>query len=631
MYERQLSCALAAARKVAALLRSAFHAGYLEELDKKFEPEIRLRLMDAFPEYGYKGEETRPNVQPRDAHDHLWLVDPHDGTHAAAKGYRGAAISIALLRKGLPVLGVVFAYSAPDDEGDLFWWAEGLGPLRRNDMEIKREWSASPSAEMTVLISQDADRAASVNAAVAHPMRYRGIPGMAYRLALVAAGEGDLAISLNCPTGWDVAGGHALLLGAGGNLFGHDGSPVTYTTIGTPNVSLESCFGGSAELVHSVVHRDWLKALHHAPGEARKFLAYLEPGKTVPEAGVLARAQGCLLGQFAGDALGSLVEFQGPDRIRSQYPDGPRLLEDGGSWNTIAGQPTDDSELALALARSIVRQNEYSEEAAATAYAQWYDSHPFDIGSTTMAALSRASQAMHQGKPVAVAAWTHTNHGSQANGALMRASPLAIFGAALEPHQIARLARTDAGITHLHEVCRSVNAVFAVAISYAIRTGSNAQTTYRFASSWAHDQDVDSAVLESLEAAESEAPRDFITNQGWVRVAFQNAFYQLLRAPTLEDGVINTVRAGGDTDTNAAIAGALLGAVYGRRRIPAQWMDRVLTCRPIEGLQGVKKPRPANYWPVDALALAERLLLAGLHVSGQSEFYVATGNSGGES
>jgi len=176
MYEKELSCALAAARKVAVLLRSAFHAGYLEELDKKFGPEIRLRLMNAFPEYGYKGEETRPNIQSRDTQGHLWLVDPHDGTHAAAKGHRGAAISIALLRKGLPVLGVVFAYSAPDDEGDLFWWAEGLGPLRRNDKKIKREWTVSPSAEMTVLISQDADGAASVNAAVAYPMRYRGIP-----------------------------------------------------------------------------------------------------------------------------------------------------------------------------------------------------------------------------------------------------------------------------------------------------------------------------------------------------------------------------------------------------------------------------------------------------------------------
>jgi hypothetical protein len=59
-------------------------------------------------------------------------------------------------------------------------------------------------------------------------------------------------------------------------------------------------------------------------------------------------------------------------------------------------------------------------------------------------------------------------------------------------------------------------------------------------------------------------------------------------------------------------------------------MDHVLTRRPIEGLQGVKKPRPATYWPVDALALAARLLLAGLQISGRSDFYVATENPGGE-
>jgi len=63
------------------------------------------------------------------------------------------------------------------------------------------------------------------------------------------------------------------------------------------------------------------------------------------------QAQGCLLCQLAGDALGSLVEFQSPDEIRRGYPDGVRELADGGTWNTIAGQPTDDSEMALILAR----------------------------------------------------------------------------------------------------------------------------------------------------------------------------------------------------------------------------------------------------------------------------------------
>lgn len=70
----------------------------------------------------------------------------------------------------------------------------------------------------------------------------------------------------------------------------------------------------------------------------------------------LSRAQGCLLGQLAGDALGSLVEFQSPEEIRRSYPEGVRELADGGTWNTIAGQPTDDSEMAMLLARMLILQ-----------------------------------------------------------------------------------------------------------------------------------------------------------------------------------------------------------------------------------------------------------------------------------
>ncbi len=68
----------------------------------------------------------------------------------------------------------------------------------------------------------------------------------------------------------------------------------------------------------------------------------------------LSRAQGCLLGQLAGDALGSLVEFQSPDEIRRSYPDGVREPADGGTWNTIAGQPTDGNRTHV---RSLFREN----------------------------------------------------------------------------------------------------------------------------------------------------------------------------------------------------------------------------------------------------------------------------------
>lgn len=73
------------------------------------------------------------------------------------------------------------------------------------------------------------------------------------------------------------------------------------------------------------------------------------------------RAQGCLLGQLAGDALGSLVEFRTPDDIRWEYPGGVRELANGGTWGTIAGQPTDDSEMALSLARMLAEQAEQTQ------------------------------------------------------------------------------------------------------------------------------------------------------------------------------------------------------------------------------------------------------------------------------
>ena len=94
-----------------------------------------------------------------------------------------------------------------------------------------------------------------------------------------------------------------------------------------------------------------------------------------------------------------------------------------------------------------------------------------------------------------------------------------------------------------------------------------------------------------------------------MKIALQNAFHELLHAASPEDGVVATVRRGGDTDTNAAIAGALLGAVHGRDAVPVQWRSLVLSCRAVG--PRAHRPRPRAYWPVDVLEIAERLLVAG--------------------
>ncbi|MBN1631554.1 MAG: ADP-ribosylglycohydrolase family protein, partial [Thermoleophilia bacterium] len=200
-------------------------------------------------------------------------------------------------------------------------------------------------------------------------------------------------------------------------------------------------------------------------------------GPETPEGAVtplLERAQGCLLGQLAGDSLGSLVEFRSKADIHRLYPGGIREVADGGTYNTLAGQPTDDSEMALMLARSIVRVGRYDPAEAAVAYARWFDSRPFDYGGTTAQALRPAVAALARGEDrasVAAAALSAADRDSQANGALMRVSPMGIFAHVLPASTTAALARQDAALTHPHPVCQDAGAVFVVGIAHAVATG----------------------------------------------------------------------------------------------------------------------------------------------------------------
>ena len=309
------------------------------------------------------------------------------------------------------------------------------------------------------------------------------------------------------------------------------------------------------------------------------------------DADMVARARGCLAGQLAGDALGSLVEFQSPEAIRSRYPNGMREPADGGTWNTLAGQPTDDSEMALLLARMLVQKGAYDPQSALEEYRYWLRSRPFDCGNTIHAGLT--------GNP---------NPHSQANGALMRVSPLGIFGANHELNQVAEWAMADAALTHPHVICRQANALFSMAIAHAVASGCDHEELFRSIRQWAADMPAESALTAAIRKAAEAPPEDYVRQQGWVLIAFHNALYQLLHAPNMEEGVVDTVMRGGDTDTNAAICGALLGAVWGREAVPEQWLKALLNCRPREGDPRVHRPRPPCFWPVDVLELAEGLV-----------------------
>jgi fructose-1,6-bisphosphatase/inositol monophosphatase family enzyme/ADP-ribosylglycohydrolase len=630
-YSRALEVAIAAAAEATQLLlrECARPDGPRGEpdhcpADDDAEALIRARLLAAFPKWGFLGEESGGQL-PIAPENHIWLVDPNDGTRSMQLGFRAHAVAIGLLRDGLPVLGVVQAVDSPDDDGDRIVWAEGCGPLTRNGVPVRRvRWPARLNPHHVIMVSQTADRRPVGYLPPIEPARYRAVSSIAYRLALVASGDATAAVSLNGPSAWDYGAGHALLRGVGGVMVDEHGVEVTYGPDGGGKTRW--CFAGGAAVVEHLRKQDWSTVSVRGFGPAApppEFEpARLVPGHLIHESARLSRSQGCLLGSLAGDSLGALVKFELPDRIdRDHSQGGPRWLDDGGSQQLAGGQPTGGGELALLLARTLVRDGGFDPEAVAVNYARWLHGwdqdfappvdpwqRPFDAGATTRRALQAVTVDDARSGSAARAAAAAADPTSQSSGALVRIGPLGIAGWRRDLNELAEAARADACLTHPHPICQESSALFAVTLAQAIRHGGTPDVVYERAREWAHAHCRQPAVTATLEWAAMMPPPNFAAEQGQVLVALQNAFYRLLHSTSLTDGVVTTVRAGAFADANGAVCVELLGAVHGREALPAQWRRLIITCRPMPGYPHIYQPRPATYWPTDTLVLAERLI-----------------------
>jgi ADP-ribosylglycohydrolase len=205
---------------------------------------------------------------------------------------------------------------------------------------------------------------------------------------------------------------------------------------------------------------------------------------------------------------------------------------------------------------------------------------PVDIGATTERGLLGL----------------HTTE-SESNGSLMRVSPIGVWAAG-DPARAAEAARADSALTHKNPLCVEACAGYAAAIAAGVAGAS------REAMREAALANCRGRAREAIETA--RLPADFMTQMGWVLIALRNAFFHL-RSSSFESALVETVGRGGDSDTNAAICGALLGAALGRQAIPSRWILPVLACRAtVEA--GAPRPRPPAYWPDDVLELAEALL-----------------------
>lgn len=287
-----------------------------------------------------------------------------------------------------------------------------------------------------------------------------------------------------------------------------------------------------------------------------------------------------MLGLAVGDALGAPLEFSSRERAGDAVGRGLEMAG-GGPWEP--GEWTDDTALALAQAESIAAHGLLDTADLARRYIAWADSGPKDIGNTTRAALQGASDdedARNRAREF------HERTGRSAgNGTVMRAAPIAL--AARSREEAFDAARADAVLSH-HDPAAGMSSAALCAALLAINCG---EPPLDAALGLVEGHAALEGALRSAEAEDEEALAALASNQlgaCWTTLAI--ALYAHDRFDEYESGVTWAIGLGGDTDTNGAVAGALLGCRDGADGIPQRWRsalrDRERVERAAAGLSG---------------------------------------------
>jgi ADP-ribosylglycohydrolase len=304
---------------------------------------------------------------------------------------------------------------------------------------------------------------------------------------------------------------------------------------------------------------------------------------------LLNRICGCLYGQAIGDALGAGYEFQIKTDIANQYRNKKQLLPFKQSpvfRNHVIGQITDDTEMAFCLADSIIDKRGYDKEHTRNMYRAWLNSCPIDIGNTCSSGI--------RGVPLGV---------SESNGTLMRIAPLAVYSLCKpfeevhvsQAHEmnlrcpIFHFTEQECSITHTADVVIWSTYIYVLAIRNAVRgftRQQNYQMCYWMTVRYSRVISAVAVVLNWLENAD-KVWQDEQKHIGHCKLAFQFAMSSLLNQTSYDQTLDKVIRQGGDTDTNAAIVGALIGAHEGYTNIPTEYIDTITKCAP---------NRPRQYW-----------------------------------
>ncbi|HEV2569539.1 ADP-ribosylglycohydrolase family protein [Sphingomonas sp.] len=310
------------------------------------------------------------------------------------------------------------------------------------------------------------------------------------------------------------------------------------------------------------------------PGQVRHVLTLKALPELQPDASDSAirdRAVGALLGLAVGDAVGTTLEFCSRDSYEPLTD-----LVGGGPFRLKPGEWTDDTAMAMALADSLAANPDLDEHDLMTRFVDWHErgtysctGRCFDIGITTRQALGRFKAS---GDPIAGS----TDPYSAGNGSLMRLAPVALAHWR-NRQKLAAIAARQSATTHAAPEAVSACAIFADMLADAI-SGAPRSHVLRSRSEGV------GKVREVMKGSWRGKPRQDVKSSGYVIHALEAAIWSVARTADFRSAVLLAANLGDDADTTAAIAGQLGGALYGKRGIPADWLEKLAWRARIEAI-----------------------------------------------
>lgn len=279
------------------------------------------------------------------------------------------------------------------------------------------------------------------------------------------------------------------------------------------------------------------------------------------------RVVGSCLGLALGDSLGAPFEF-----LRGRNVPDPLPAFERPWLDRPPGSTTDDTALARNLMRSLAAAGRFDAGDLVARHLEWFRGDPPDVGTIVGRVLRRVDRG-EDAAAVARDIWEQRGpEVSAGNGSVMYCAPLGL-AYANRPGELFELAPALSALTHFDGRCRT--AVLAVTLGVAaLARGDAAEDAVRTALEAVADLEGGEELEFLVEAVGGSRAIDG-PDQGFCLFTAGGAFQALVRGGDFETETRRLVSLGGDTDTNAAVAGSLLGARDGARGFPEAWLERL--------------------------------------------------------